>query len=222
LRVPEDRPVPASRSVTSQMRIGIRYVRRQPTLRALLISSVWFNAGFAGFQAMLVVFATNTNGLSPSALGLALGLGGIGVPVGLLLSGPVEDRVGMPVVLVGSAGFSAAGLLVVAAATGSAAALMIGGGTFITALGGGAWGVAALTTRQRVSAAEHRAMATALFRWASYGVMPLAALLSGAIGSAVGVRAALLTFGGVALLCVVPLLHAELPDFRKHLTWEQS
>jgi predicted MFS family arabinose efflux permease len=218
LRVPGDRPVHAAGSVTAQVRAGLRYVRRQPALRAVLWSSVWFNTGFAGYQAMLVVFAVRTLGLSPSTLGLAVGLGGLGVPAGLLLRGPVQRRLGMPVVLVASAGLSAAGLLVTGAAAGPAAPVVIGIGSFVTAVGGGAWGVAALTTRQRLSAAGQRAMATAVFRWATYSVLPIGALFAGLAASALGVRAALLIFGGIAQLCVVPLLRAPLPDFRTDRT----
>jgi MFS family permease len=215
LRAPGDRPVHATGSVVAQVRAGVRYVGRAPALRGVLWSSVWFNTGMSGYQALLVVFAVRTLGLSPSTLGLAVGLGGLGVPIGLLLSGPVERRLGMRVVLTASAALSAAGILVAGAAAGSFAAVLIGAGSFVTALGGGAWGVAALTVRQRLSAPQHRAMATAVFRWATYSVLPLGALLAGLTASTLGVRAAVLIFGVVAQLCVVPLLRAPLPDFRQ-------
>lgn len=214
LRAPEDRPVRAPGSIAAQVRAGVRFVRGERALRGLLSSSVLFNFGFAGYQALLVVFAVRTLGLHPSTLGLALGLGGLGVPLGLLLSGPVERHFGMPLVLVTSGALSAAGLLVTGVAAGPAAAVVIGVGSFVTALGGGAWGVAALTTRQRLSAGDRRAMTTAVFRWATYSVLPLGALLAGLVASALGVRVAVLVFGAIAQLCVMPLLRAPLPDFR--------
>ena len=214
LRAPRDQPLPGSGSLAAEVRAGMRFVRRQPALRAVLWASVWFNTGMAGCQALLVVFAIRTLGLSPQSLGLAVGIGGIGVPIGLVLCGLVERRFGTPVVLVASAGLSAAGLLLVGTATGAFAPLVVGAGTFVTALGGGAWGVVALTTRQRLSTGKQLAMATAVFRWATYSVVPLGALLAGVTASAFGVRAALLISGAIAQVCVVPLARASLPDFR--------
>jgi hypothetical protein len=214
LRAPADRPARDERSMHSEIRGGLRYVLAAAPLRGLLWSSMLFNFGVAGYEALLVVFAVRHLGLSPAILGLVIGIGGSGVPLGLLLSGPAERRLGVGRVLILSAGFSAAGLLVVGTAGGALSAAVIGAGTFITAVGGGAWGLTALTTRQTLSQPEMRAMTTAVFRWATYGVLPLGALLAGLTASLTGPRPAILLAGGIGQLCVLPLLRSPVRTLR--------
>jgi MFS family permease len=214
MRAPADRPAGNHSSMRTEIGAGIRYLLGNPPLRAVLWSSMLFNAGLAGYEALLVVFAIGHLGLSPEILGLAVGSGGTGVPVGLLLSGPVQRRLGVGPVLILSAALSGAGLLVAGTAAGPLPAAVIGLGTFITAVGGGAWGLTALTTRQTLSRPDKRAMTTAVFRWATYGVLPLGALLAGLTATLLGPRPAILLAAAISQLCVVPLLRPPLRALR--------
>ena len=214
LRAPEDRPARSQSSMRAEIHAGLRYVLGNAPLRAVLWSSMLFNAGLAGYEALLVVFAIQHLGLSPAVLGLAVGIGGAGVPIGLLLSGPVERRLGVGPVLILSAALSGAGLLIAGTAGGRLSAAVIGLGTFITAVGGGAWGLTALTTRQTLSLPDMRAITTAVFRWATYGVLPLGALLAGLSASLLGPRPAILLAGAISQLCVIPLLRSPLRTLR--------
>jgi MFS family permease len=214
LRVPADQPARSQMSMRAEVRGGVRYVLGNAPLRALLWSSVLFNGGMAGYEALLVVFAIHHLQLSPVVLGLVIGIGGAGVPVGLLLSGPAERRFGVGPVLILSGALSGAGLLVTGLAGGQLSAAVIGIGTFVTAVGGGAWGLTALTTRQALSRPDMRAITTAVHRWATYGVLPLGALLAGLAASLLGPRPAILLAAAVAQLCVVPLLWSPLRRLR--------
>ncbi len=214
LRAPADRPARSRISMRAEIHAGMRYVLGSAPLRALLWSSMLFNAGVAGYEALLVVFAIQHLGLSPAVLGLAVGTGGAGVPIGLLLSGPAQRRLGVGPVLILSAALSGAGLLIAGTAAGRLSAALIGAGTFITAVGGGAWGLTALTTRQTLSLPDMRAMTTAVFRWATYGVLPVGSVLAGLTASLLGPRPAILLAGAVSQLCVVPLLQPPLRKLR--------
>lgn len=214
LRAPADRPAGKKLPLYEEIRAGFRYTLGNPPLRGLLLSSVLFNAGLAGYEALLVVFAVERLGLSPTELGLAIGIGGVGVPIGLLASGPVQRRLGVGPVLVISGALSGAGLLVAGTAIGGLAAPLIAVGTFITAVGGGAWGVTALTVRQTLSRPDMRAMVTAVHRWATYGVLPLGALAAGLVASLIGVRTAFLLAAALAQLCVMPLLRSPVRKLR--------
>jgi hypothetical protein len=216
LKAPRDlprTPLPGAK-LRSEVHAGLRYVQHSPELRAVLWSSVVFNFGLAGYEALLVVFAVSHLGLSPAVLGLAVGLGGAGVPIGLLLSGPAERWAGTGRVLVVSGALSAAGLLIAASARGDLSAVMIASGTFVTAVGGGAWGLTALTTRQLLSHPDMRSMTTAVHRWATYGVMPLGALAGGLCALLLGPRSAILLLATLAQLTVVPLLRSPLRTLR--------
>lgn len=200
LHAPQDRPrkpLPGA-SLRTEVGTGLRYVQGSPELRAVLWSSVLFNFGMAGYQALLVIFAVTHLALSPGVLGLAVGLGGAGVPIGLLLSGPLERRAGTGRVLVVSGALSAAGLLIASLAGGDHSALILSLGTFVTAVGGGAWGLTALTTRQLLSRPDMRSMTTAVHRWATYGVMPLGAVFGGLCASLLGPRLAIVLVAALA------------------------
>jgi MFS family permease len=214
MRTPADRPARGQGPMWAEIRGGLRYVLHIGPLRALLGASMLFNFGIAGYEALLVVFAIRHLGLTPADLGLVIGIGGAGVPIGLLLSGPAERRLGVGPVLILTAALSGAGLLVAGAAAGPLSAAVIGAGTFITAVGGGGWALTALTTRQTLSRPEMRAMTTAVFRWATYGVLPLGALLAGLVASLAGPRLAILLAGGLGQLCVLPLLRSGVRTLR--------
>ncbi len=216
LHAPAD--VPRARTpgtyLVGDVRDGVRYVLANPALRAVMWSSVVFNFGMAGYEALLVVFAVSSLGMSPAALGLAVSIGGAGVPIGLLLSGPIERRLGTGPLLIASGAVSAAGLLVVSAADGGHAAAITAAGTFVTAIGGGAWRLTALTTRQLLSRPDMRAMTTAVHRWATYGVMPLGAITGGLCATFLGPRPAILIVAVMAQVTVVPLLLSPLRSLR--------
>ena len=91
---------------------------------------------------------------------------------------------------------------------------MIAGGTFVTAVGGGAWGPTALTTRQLLSRPDMRAMTAAVHRWATYGVMPLGALAGGLGASLLGPGPAIESLAALAQLTIVPLLWSPLRTLR--------
>ena len=71
-----------------------------------------------------------------------------------------------------------------------------------------------MTLRQLYAAPAFRARATAVHRFASWGTLPIGALLAGLVGQALGMRAAMLTAGALAALCAWPLLASPLRDVR--------
>jgi predicted MFS family arabinose efflux permease len=214
LRAPGDQPQPKVMSLRAEISGGLRYVMSNPPLRAMLQSSVLFNMGVAGYEALLVVFAIQHLGLSPAALGLAVGVGGAGVPLGLLVARSAERRVGVGPILMISGALSGAGLLVTGLAADPFSAPVIGLGTFITAVGGGAWGLTALTTRQTLSSSDMLPIATAVYRWATYGALPLGATAAGLAASLLGPRPAMLLAGAIGQLCVLPLLRPKVRRLR--------
>jgi Transmembrane secretion effector len=206
MRVPGDVPVQPRSTLRREVAGGIRYVLTEPVLRAILWSSVLYNLGAAGYEALLVVFAVGDLGLSPAMLGVVVGLGGLGVPLGILASGPVERALGVGPVLLLSGTLSGTGVVVATLACGATATYVLAGGTFVTALGGGAWGLTALTARQTLSQPQMRSMTTAVHRWATYGAYPLGAALAGALAVSMSTTVAIRIVAVVAQLAALPLL----------------
>ena len=190
-----------------QVIAGWRYVLATPPLRALMWASALFNAGFAGYEALLAIFAIRTLHLTPGILGLTLSAAGVAIPLGVALSHTAERRTGRGPTLLLAAGLSAAGPFLVATATPDTAAWLLAAASFISGIGGGCWAVTALTTRQLLSRPDMRVQTTAIHRFVSLGVLAPAAWAAGLTADTAGPRWAILTFAALGALCLLPLLH---------------
>ena len=189
---------------------GMRYVSRSPVLRAIMWTGAAYNLGAAMFETLLVLFGIQTLHAGPAEVGLAIGIGGIGFPLGSLLSSRFNSRVGMGPALIWAAIPSVAGILVSALAFGRPALAIVAAGVFIVGIGQGCFGVNAVTLRQRYSSPEMRARATAVHRFVSWGALPGGALLGGFVGQVAGLRSALVCASVIASMCFIPLLCSPL------------
>ena len=189
---------------------GMRYVSRSPVLRAIMWTGAAYNLGAAMFETLLVLFGIQTLHAGPAEVGLAIGIGGIGFPLGSLLSSRFNSRVGMGPALIWAAIPSVAGILVSALAFGPPALAIVAAGVFIVGIGQGCFGVNAVTLRQRYSSPEMRARATAVHRFVSWGALPGGALLGGFVGQVAGLRSALVCASVIASMCFIPLLCSPL------------
>lgn len=193
-----------------QIADGLRYVRRSPVLNSIMWTGAAYNLGSAMYDSLLIVFAVRVLGLTPARLGIAIGLGGIGFPVGSMISGRVNARLGLGPALIAAAVPSVGGLLVAACATGRPAALVLAAGTMLVGLGQGCFAVNAITLRQLASSDEMRARATSVHRFVSFGALPAGSLLAGLIGQYWGIRPAMILAGLISATCAWPLLASPL------------
>ena len=87
-------PPTARPSLWKEVREGLRFVADHPILRPIMVCGALYNLGFAMYESLLAVFAIRDLKLSPSVLGLAIALGGIGFPIGCLLARRLSRRFG--------------------------------------------------------------------------------------------------------------------------------
>ncbi|MGH3303902.1 MAG: MFS transporter [Streptosporangiaceae bacterium] len=207
---PAGAPCRQQPSLRRQIADGLLYVRHIPVLNSIMWTGAAYNIGAAMYDSMLVLFGVHVLGLSPARLGIAVGIGAIGFPLGSMLSGQVNARLGMGRALIAAAVPSVGGLLVAACATGRAAALVLAAGTMLVGLGQGCFAVNAITLRQLASSADMRARATSVHRFVSWGALPVGSLLAGLIGQAWGIRTAMITAGLISATCAWPLLGSPL------------
>jgi MFS family permease len=203
----------AASSTRRQIVDGWRHVRVNPVLNSIMWTGALYNLGSAMYDALIIVFAVHYLHLGAGQTGLAIGVGGIGFPLGSVLAGPVTRRLGLGPSLIWAAVPSVAGLLVTACATAQPLAF-IAAGTFLIGIGQGCFAVSAITLRQLASAPAFRARATAVHRFGSWGTLPVGALLGGLLGQVFGLRTAMLTAAAIAALCSWPLLRSPLRGTR--------
>ncbi len=202
----DDRTAASASSISTVGRIrqGIGYLIRSRTLRPLAALAASFNLWAAGIGALQVPFLVRTVHLKPFVVGLLMSFEAPAALLGAMLAGRLTARLG------------SARTVMIAAVSGPACAVLMplaspGAGMILFAAGAG--GLALFTVvssivtrvyRQRAVPAEMLSRVTAVNRFLSWGMMPVGALLAGALSVALGIRAAFL-FVAVAMVAVTPL-----------------
>ena len=198
---------------------GITFVARDPYLRPLTVYGAVANLAYTGNLALVVVFLIRVAGLSSAAAGLLIAAGGVGSLPGALLAPRLTRAFGTGRALVlTSLGNGLAGLLIPLTARGPRmACYVIGSG--LVAGGIAAGNVIAGSFRQRYCPPSLLGRVTASMRFLVYGMIPLGALLAGALGAALGVRDALWIVQGIfaasAVFLLTPRIRAarDLPGY---------
>ena len=146
-------------------------------------------------SALFMLYATTILGVSPGALGLALGTGAVGAVIGALVADRIGRRIGLgPAYALGCVIFPRRSCSSRSAGPGcrcrsswpscSARSSAPGFGVMILDINVGA--IIYARTPDRI-----RARAGGAFRFVNYGVRPIGALLGGMLGGAIGVREAI-------------------------------
>jgi MFS family permease len=193
-REPEPEPKPQDYSVWGSIAEGFRAVFGTRLLRALITQSTALNLFFGSFITIFVVYAVRTVRLSPLELGLVIGASAAGGLAGALLATRLRDRIGYgKAMAVTTIGVSAAPLLLLIPRHVSVATVVI---MIVAQLGYGAsisaFNVNAITLRQVVTPTRLLARMNATYRMLIWGAAPVGAVAGGLLGSAVGLRTAVL------------------------------
>jgi len=217
---------PSSRSVSpgslrqlpAELREGLRWVYRHPTLTPFAIGThVWFLfTAMAG--AALPVFALRTLDLGALRFGLLLALSGVGAVVGASAASRLGLRFGVGHVVIGCNVVIAAGWALVAASpVGPAGWVVFGAGQLLLGLALGAENSNSMGYRQTVTPDELQARMNTTMRSVNRAMVVVGAPLGGVLADAVGLRPVLfLASGGILLvgaaLALTPYRDARLDD----------
>ncbi|WP_250008123.1 MFS transporter [Actinoplanes sp. M2I2] len=225
IRHPEPRPDRAGE--TRRIRAGLRFVARDPLLRAICLASAAFQFSLAATMTTYLVYLPRHLHLSGAEAGLVLAATGPGALAGSLLAARLPRRLGYGPVIVAAALLGDGVLLLVPA-------LPAGPGLTVAALIAinlvfGAFGqlvnVTIMAVRQSVTPAAVQGRVTATITFAGMGMAPIGSLAGGLLASQWGLRPALLaTAAGMllspALLALSPLarLGRDLPRLSEEVS----
>ncbi|MEV5379120.1 MFS transporter [Streptomyces nondiastaticus] len=189
-----------SGSLTGEIGEGLRLVARDPWLRTLTLFGATSNLALMGYQSILVVFLVRTVGLAPGTVGAVVAAAGSGGIAGAFLARRVAGRIGTArAMLLFELGVPACALLIPLSTDGAGVLLYVTGG-FCVAAGVVAGNVIKASFQQRYCPPGLLGRLTASTAFLNYGTIPLGALLGGALGDALGIRAAMwITTAGVPL-----------------------
>ncbi len=201
---------PGDTSTARSVKGGISWIRGNPAVRTLLLSTATTNLfAFIG-NALLVLYASQALGLNPTVIGLVFGVGAIGGVVGAATCRRVERRLGLGrTVLLASFVFPLSMLLYPAAhGTTLTAALILGAGEFLAAVAALWFDISIGAVFAQEIPDQLRSRVAGAYRTVNHGIRPVGALLGGFLGTQVGLRTALLVsaVGAIwgALLCIRP------------------
>ena len=206
----EERPVESTAEPLLRRALdGLRIVLRHPYLRASLGCATTLNFFTFIAQALLVLFASRTLGLSAGVIGLAFGIGALGGLLGAVVAPRLAHRFGVgPIIVVGAILFPAPiAFLALAGGPDWVAALVLGAVEFVSALGVMLFDVNLNALQTTVTPDAVRARVSGAFTTINYGIRPLGAVVGGALGTHLGIRETMViaAVGGVlAALWLVP------------------
>jgi MFS family permease len=215
---------PTEPAERGHIRAGLRYLWHSPVIRASLLATATINFFNFVFWALFILYATNTLGVTPGALGLVLGAASIGGVIGSILTGRISRRLGVGPAFVLSCVLFPAPLVLVPLAHGPywlvlamlfTAEFLSGFGVMILDIVGGSIKTALIPDRLRARVAG-------AYMVVNYGVRPLGALLGGALGTWIGLRptlwiASIAAIAGVLWLLPSPFMRMrELPEVEEN------
>src|SRR5262249_25460559 len=87
-------PEPES-DIGSGITDGLRWLARNPIMRADLAAASTINLFNFMFFALFILYATNELGVTPARLGLVLGAASVGSIIGSMVTGRIQRRIGV-------------------------------------------------------------------------------------------------------------------------------
>jgi MFS family permease len=188
---------------------GLRFVVRDPILRASLRCSTTVNFFTFIAVAMLILFASRTLGLSAGVIGLALGIGAVGGLIGAAVAPVLGRTLGIGRAIVLGAILFPAPLALAAVATGPVVtkAALLGAAELFSSIGVMLFDVNLNALQTSVTPDEVRGRVAGAFSAVNYGIRPLGAVAGGWLGTVFGLRPTLLVAaigGSLAFLWLLP------------------
>jgi MFS family permease len=168
---------------------GLHFVFSEKLLRRIVGTTGVSNFFSTVSQTLIPVFLLRELGFSPATVGLIFSLGAIGGLLGAMTTPHIVRWIGEArAIPVSAIGFSIIGLLVPVAAVAPALAFpLLVAQAFVGSFTVLLYNITQVTFRQRITPPRLLGRMNASVRFVVWGVMPIAALLAGALGTWLGV-----------------------------------
>ncbi|MDF3289705.1 MFS transporter [Streptomyces silvisoli] len=201
---PTARAVRRPNALLGEVGEGLRLIGADPWFRTLALFAAASNLALMGYQSIRVVFLVRSVGLASGVVGALIAVASTGGVAGAFVARRVADRIGTArATLLFELGLTTFALLIPLTFGGAGTVAFVVGG-FCVSAGVVAGNVIKAGFQQRYCPPELLGRLTASTAFLSYGTIPLGALLGGALGTGVGLRAAMwITTAGIPLAALV-------------------
>jgi len=193
-----ERPTPRG-PILVEVREGLSVVLGNPLLRSIAACTGTFNFFSSAFFALYILFATRELKLGPAQIGVISSIGGVAGLIGALTAERLANRLGVGRTIVGASLLFGLAQVPVAAASARTAWLLILSamlGYFANPI----YNINQVSLRQAITPLRLQGRMNATMRFLVWGTMPLGGLFGGALGTSLGLRAALAVAAGGGLL----------------------
>jgi MFS family permease len=207
---PRQRSHPNLRSEISE---GLRFVFSHRILRAIAVTTATSNLFSSMLAAVEIVFLVRVVHLPPGIIGVVFASGGVGGVIGALTASTLARRVGSARATVIGIAITAP-VLLLPLSTSTNGAFFFALGWFSMGLGATIYNVNQVSFRQRLCPHDLLGRMNASMRFVVSGVMPIGALVGGAIGSTFGLRAALWIGAAGATSSIIWLIASPIGRMR--------
>ena len=196
----QGKPDSAAGSLARETAEGLRFVWRDPYLRAQMLFGGASNFTLTGVDALIVVFLVRNAGLGAAAVGLVMATFGIGGVLGTVIARPLARRLGtartMTVCTIGGLPFA---LLLPLGHSGPRLAFVIATNLVVTAALV-ASSIIGASFRQAYVPAAMLGRVSSCVMTVSYSTLPAGAILAGTLATEIGTRSAMWVLtAGIAL-----------------------
>ena len=206
----ERRPLPL------EIREGLGYVLRHPLLSRITASTSINNLFATIATTMLPILVLRELGLSPAVMGIVFSVGAVGGLLGAIAAPAIAARIGEGTAIPVSCLAGGVFLLMLPASAivpGLAVPVLVVGefGLAFTVL---VYNITQVSFRQRICPPRLLGRMNASIRFLVWGVMPIGALVSGVLGTAIGVLPTLWIGSIGALFAALPVVLSPLLGMR--------
>lgn len=202
--------VGSRRRMRAEIAEGLRYVLRHPLMRPMMLFVATSNFFTTLVFSILLVFAVRVLHLSAATIGLVFSLGSLGSLTAALTATRIAGRFGIGRTLIGIAAVSGLAFVFIPLASGSFAfaflviALLVFGFCALVA------NIIGISLLQAITPDRLLGRMNASRRFVVWGVIPLAGLTGGALGSHLGLRETMWIGAAGASLAFLPLLFSPI------------
>ena len=204
MRAPEARPAPSRAGLRADIGEGLRFVARNPILRALVATLGIFIFFDSVLLAVYLLYLSRTLHLSAGIIGLVFGLAGFGGLLAAIVVVPITRRFGAGRAIFGGLVLASAGEVLIAGAAGpvllAVAVLLAAEG--LVEMGANLYAINAAGLRATITPESMLGRVVATTHLISSGMATAGWLLGGVLGETVGLRPTVLIAGLGTLLCL--------------------
>jgi MFS family permease len=209
------RSVAEETSMKTELLEGIRYVTGNRHLRA--IAACTANSNFFGnvCYAILLVYVVRRLGLTAQLIGIVVSCANIGLLIGALTAGWIAERLGVGRTILLSAAMVGPGLVLIPLSPTSFPVPLLVLSLIVFGFSGMLYNITQISLRQAITPERLQGRMNSVMRFIVWGVLPLGALLGGALATVIGLRPTLFVAAAGGALSWIPIAASPVRELQR-------